>query len=955
MTSFKTVGDTKLNTLLRGVTRFGTLCGVLAIVALTVGCPFGRQDPCNGFDADDGDPCTTDTCELDESGAPVAVNTPGDAGCCDAAADCNDDDVCTTDACDVAEGETTGTCSNAAVDACCNDDAECGADEVCEANACVPAVEPECTVAADCDDADACTTDACTDGVCSNDAVVCAVDEVCVDGVCTLVCVADADCTAVDACSTGTCVDGACTTASACDDGLACTDDTCDDATATCGNVSNCAAGEQCGADGLCTPGTACTVATAAVDCPDDGDFCNGTESCGADLFCVSSGDPCVAPQTCNEALNSCVSPPGTTINFTLGTDSTPATDGTGGDDTYAGALLFNAPTGTNVPSLQTGDSANGGDGTDVVNAQFNFTVATTVAPTLTSIETLNITDFGFGAATTLAGAGITGATSLNLSNSTNNTPFVVTNLPTLLNVGISTQAIGATISFVTAATSGSADARTATFNAFNATGAAGTLTLTTGTTNGLETLNLVSNGASRFQDIAMNGTSLTTVNVSGSGNLEILDSLDANVLTINASTATGNVILTATGGGNVTFTGGAGNDTLTLGATYSTADTVNGGAGTGDTLGVDSAAAVAASTAQSNVTNMEALTVTNGLAGAITPANFGSGVVTTNLLVGFNGGSMTVVSGHTVTSGTRAADSDSAGAGTVTVSGSGISDSLTLTLNDSDQLANTFTGAETLNLVSNGDLDGSAADGAANTGTTLTMTSTAATETLVITGATALTLTGAVTADVINAGAFTAAFTMSAVSTGATNVTGGSGNDTLFGTGGADTLSGGTGDDTFNGGVGSDIITTGAGNDVVSMVVADIADIVADFTPGSDDFDWNTALSSTDASITAPGAATAFQSGAAGTALAVTTVVFELTGTTVASQTAANLVTALGATATNGDLNANVLFVVYTTGGGGAIWNWINVDADVEAAELTLVATLSSVTADSLGAGDFR
>ncbi len=53
-------------------------------------------------------------------------------------------------------------------------------------------------------------------------------------------------------------------------------------------------------------------------------------------------------------------------------------------------------------------------------------------------------------------------------------------------------------------------------------------------------------------------------------------------------------------------------------------------------------------------------------------------------------------------------------------------------------------------------------------------------------------------------------------------------------------------------------------------------------------------------------------------------------------------------------DASANILFVVYTTG-GGAIWNWINVDADVEAAELTLVATLSSVTADSLSAGDFR
>ena len=73
-----------------------------------------------------------------------------------------------------------------------------------------------------------------------------------------------------------------------------------------------------------------------------------------------------------------------------------------------------------------------------------------------------------------------------------------------------------------------------------------------------------------------------------------------------------------------------------------------------------------------------------------------------------------------------------------------------------------------------------------------------------------------------------------------------------------------------------------------------------------------------------------------------------------MAAQTAANVVALLGAAATDADLNANVLFVVYTTGGGAAVWNWINVDADVEIAELTLVATLSGVVADALAAVDF-
>jgi len=223
------------------------------------------------------------------------------------------------------------------------------------------------------------------------------------------------------------------------------------------------------------------------------------------------------------------------------------------------------------------------------------------------------------------------------------------------------------------------------------------------------------------------------------------------------------------------------------------------------------------------------------------------------------------------------------------------------------------------------------------------------------VSGDAALTLTNAVTANVINASAFAGALTMSTTSIGTTSVIGGGGNDTLYGTTGADTLSGGLGDDTFFGQGGADIITTGSGSDVLTLVVTDVGDIITDVVTGTDKIDWNTALSSIDGSVTTPAAATSFQSAAAGTAIHATTTVFELASTTVSSQTAAGVVTALGATAINADANANLLFIIYTTGGGAAIWNWINVDADVEAAELMLVATLGGVTADSLVADDFR
>ncbi|MDO8631197.1 MAG: thrombospondin type 3 repeat-containing protein, partial [Phycisphaerales bacterium] len=296
-------------------------------------------------------------------------------------------------------------------------------------------------------------------------------------------------------------------------------------------------------------------------------------------------------------------------ILFTLGQDFLV---GTSGPDTFSAPLIFNAPTGTNIPSLQTGDTAQGGGGTDVLNALFNFGGATTIAPTLTGIETVNITDFGT-AATTLSGFGTSGVSTINFGYSTNTNPFTVSNLPNIVNLGVTNQAIGATLSFATAATSGATDAATMTFNGMTA----GTVTYTTGTTNGIETHNIVSNtAASTVADIVMNGTTLTTVNVSGDAAFTHTAALDENVTTVNASTATGAVTLTQTNAGVFTFTGGAGDDTIILGATYGTTDTINGGAGTGDTLGGTTAVIAGTSATQTNVTNIEKLRVSDELVG---------------------------------------------------------------------------------------------------------------------------------------------------------------------------------------------------------------------------------------------------------------------------------------------------------------------------------------------------
>ncbi|MDB9874817.1 hypothetical protein OAC76_01270 [Amylibacter sp.] len=71
-----------------------------------------------------------------------------------------------------------------------------------------------------------------------------------------------------------------------------------------------------------------------------------------------------------------------------------------------------------------------------------------------------------------------------------------------------------------------------------------------------------------------------------------------------------------------------------------------------------------------------------------------------------------------------------------------------------------------------------------------------------------------------------------------------------IFGGSGNDTLVGGVGDDTLDGGTGKDIITTGLGSDEIYLRIGDggtelaDADIITDFTDGSDDFGLTNGLS---------------------------------------------------------------------------------------------------------------
>ena len=97
-------------------------------------------------------------------------------------------------------------------------------------------------------------------------------------------CSADADCddgnycNGPELCELNACVSGV---PISCDDGVACTTDACNESTASCDHVPS---------QGLC----------------DDGDFCNGSEICDAQLGCIAGSDPCLG-RPCDANANRCV------------------------------------------------------------------------------------------------------------------------------------------------------------------------------------------------------------------------------------------------------------------------------------------------------------------------------------------------------------------------------------------------------------------------------------------------------------------------------------------------------------------------------------------------------------------------------------------------------------------------------------------------------------------------
>ena len=221
--------------------------------------------------------------------------------------DCDDGVTCTADSCD----ESSDSCSHAPSNAVCDDGLYCNGAETCD-------VDFGCQTgtAIDCDDDVTCTVDSCDES--SDSCSHAPSNAVCDDG---LYCNGAETCDVDFGCQVGTPID--------CDDGVACTADSCDESSDSCSHAPSnagcddglyCNGAETCDADLGCQMGVlpcgaqlcddlddACVECLADGDC-DDSSFCNGAETC-VDHACESGVAPCDG-LTCDELLDACVDLP---------------------------------------------------------------------------------------------------------------------------------------------------------------------------------------------------------------------------------------------------------------------------------------------------------------------------------------------------------------------------------------------------------------------------------------------------------------------------------------------------------------------------------------------------------------------------------------------------------------------------------------------------------------------
>ncbi|MFC1611629.1 Ig-like domain-containing protein, partial [Myxococcota bacterium] len=264
------------------------------------GAPECQTDVCNGngmcTTANDvgGTPCTNDS--LFCTGTEECL-----AGVCSSTGD-----PCPGSECNTCN-EGARTCFTSSGTACTDDGLFCTGPEECDgAGTCAGSGDPcsalECNT---CNEgSDTCFTAA--GSGCTSDGLFCTGPEQC-DGAGTCASIGD-PCpgTECNSCSEAldSCFEAAGTVCTS--DGLFCTGPEECDGAGSCAGAGDPCLNTECN---TCNETADTCHTVAGTSCTDDGLFCTGAEGCDGLGACAGVGDPCVAPLTCSEADDACVSP----------------------------------------------------------------------------------------------------------------------------------------------------------------------------------------------------------------------------------------------------------------------------------------------------------------------------------------------------------------------------------------------------------------------------------------------------------------------------------------------------------------------------------------------------------------------------------------------------------------------------------------------------------------------
>ena len=544
--------------------------------------------------------------------------------------------------------------------------------------------------------------------------------------------------------------------------------------------------------------------------------------------------------------------------SLTTSVDSGSKFTGGAGDDTFVATSGDPAAT-TTAPTLTAGDSLDGGIGNDTLQLAVAANAPTPSAQISTkSIENVAITN-NRGAAYTLDATLFDGVTKATFSGGTGDT--TLSNTKTVVNVDLTSVNNAVTISPIASAVSGTTDVAAIALNA-NASSANTTLTY-----NGVETLNISSNGAATGNSsngndfrLTITDSALKTATITGAAGARLsLTTSGATGITeagtIDGSKATGSLDLVVTAGSSnlLSVTGGTADDRVTVGAVTKEM-TVVGGNGT-DTIVVSAAAkpATGVTAAGANVSGFEVLEVASGgsasfaafpsstftsvtTKGSATIADVGTAALVVNETPATAGGTLTVtratngaadvatVNLNATTSGTYTGVSV-ANEDTITISSGGDGANTITTLTATDAKSLTVTGARGLTVTDALTSTGLATlDASANTGTVFNVNAGASTVAMTVKGSGGAPTASTVTLNTITTGSGNDNVTGSAwidnITTGAGNdtITAGAGNDIIDGGTGNDTIDAGEGDNTVTAGAGNDSVTAGAGNDLIDL-----------------------------------------------------------------------------------------------------------------------------------------